>query len=373
MSQNWMRHFELQILDQNGAGISLSEFKVTFDIERNDNRWPATALIKIYNLSKNTQSRIQGKEFSRIILIAGYDGIAPDMKASDVGVARELTPEEVGKIDGQNFGVIFSGQIRFTVTGKDNGTDSWLKIQACDGEDAFHNAVINATLSKGYTQRDVYNLLMEQLKPYGISSGVVPVFPATVYPRGATFYGYVRDYLTDLADLCEATWQFSYGKVDIIQKKVTKHQAVVLNANTGLIGMPQQTIGAGVNVKCLINSNIQLHGLIQLDHTSVYRAQLSNQDIFSGRFTEKDVNGNLVATSPIRDANGKLVRDANGNLVEAPATQQPASVSTDGTYIVRFINYTGDTRGQAWYMDLVCEAAGATDVYSSSFLQKVPS
>lgn len=38
-------------------------------------------------------------------------------------------------------------------------------------------------------------------------------------------------------------------------------EAIVLNANTGLIGMPQQTMGAGVNVRCLINPNIKLGGL----------------------------------------------------------------------------------------------------------------
>jgi hypothetical protein len=54
---------------------------------------------------------------------------------------------------------------------------------------------------------------------------------------------------------------------------------VVLNANTGLIGMPQQTIGAGVNVKCLINSRIHLNGLIQLDQASVYRSALSADQI----------------------------------------------------------------------------------------------
>ncbi|WP_249042843.1 hypothetical protein, partial [Pantoea stewartii] len=33
MSQNWMRHFELQLVSENKPGISLSDFKVTFDIE----------------------------------------------------------------------------------------------------------------------------------------------------------------------------------------------------------------------------------------------------------------------------------------------------------------------------------------------------
>ena len=32
MSLNWMRHFELQLLDQNGQGVALSDFKVTFHL-----------------------------------------------------------------------------------------------------------------------------------------------------------------------------------------------------------------------------------------------------------------------------------------------------------------------------------------------------
>lgn len=32
MSYNWMRHFELQLIDENGKGISLSDFKVTFGV-----------------------------------------------------------------------------------------------------------------------------------------------------------------------------------------------------------------------------------------------------------------------------------------------------------------------------------------------------
>ncbi|HHP1522844.1 TPA: hypothetical protein ACR6PB_005684, partial [Klebsiella pneumoniae] len=57
MSTNWNRHFELQLVDEKGQGISLSDFKVTFTIERNDNRWPAAAVVKIYNLATETQNR----------------------------------------------------------------------------------------------------------------------------------------------------------------------------------------------------------------------------------------------------------------------------------------------------------------------------
>lgn len=109
MSQNWMRHFELQLLDQKGSGISLSDFKVTFRIEWADTRWPRVANVKIYNLSPDTQNRILGSEFSKIRMIAGYDGIAPDAEATQVGVARPVDPAKSGQRDGQNFGLIFEG------------------------------------------------------------------------------------------------------------------------------------------------------------------------------------------------------------------------------------------------------------------------
>ncbi|RJT44534.1 hypothetical protein [Rahnella woolbedingensis] len=362
MSQNWMRHFELRLLDENGKGISLSDFKVTFEVERNDNKWPAVGTVKIYNLSPQTQNRIMQREFAKIVLIAGYDGLAPDVRTSDVGIARDIPTSEVGNSNGSNYGVIFSGDIRFTVTGKDNPVDSWVQVQACDSVEAFTNAFINTSISKGYTTEDIYIELMRRLEPYGISRGIVPEFPSTVFPRGRALFGYVHNYLDEIATQCKATWQFNYGKVDIVARDRATHEAVVLNSNTGLIGMPQQTIGAGVNVRCLINSEILLNGLIQLDQASVYRNKLTEQDLFSGRFVEKDINGNLVPITKIRDE--------NGNLINAPATSQPASVATDGVYKVRYISYTGDTRGQAWYMDLACEARGSTDVPSSSFMNK---
>ena len=111
--------------------------------------------------------------------------------------------------------------------------------------------------------------------------------------------------------------------------------------------MPQQTIGNGVNVRCLINPNIRVNGLIELDQASVYRTTLSNNEIAmaGGRITDTTNNGNISLEG---------------------TTSNPASIATDGVYIVRGIMYTGDTRGQAWYMDMMCEARGAADVGSQA-------
>ncbi|HDL7084438.1 TPA: hypothetical protein PXM35_000095 [Yersinia enterocolitica] len=331
MSKNWIRHFELMLLDNEGKGINFTDFKVTFNIEWYNTSFPRAATFKIYNLSQNTINRITGTEFSKLRLIAGYDGsTSPD-----------------GQQDEANFGEIFSGDIRYTITGRDNPTDTFILIQAIDGHNAFINATINQTVAAGYTVADINNLLMRNLEPFGITQGIMPEMPPTVFPRGKTMYGMTRDYLDNVAQQCKATWQFVNSKVDMVPNNKYVHEAIVLNSNTGLIGMPQQTIGSGVNVRGLINPNIRLNGLIQLNQESVYRATLSSRDVqmSGGRLDDQNDNGNVTV---------------NG------LTNPPASIATDGVYIVRGISYTGDTRGNPWYMDMMCEARGAKDLVTNA-------
>lgn len=351
MSQNWMRHFELQILSESDEGISLSDFKVTFRIEWTDTRWPRVAMVKIYNLSKDTCSRILGKEFAKIKIIAGYDGIPAAVDSSQVGVATEIDPSKVGQANGTNFGEIFSGEIRFTVTGRDNPTDTWVLIQAIDGHQAFMNASVTTTLAAGYTVADVHAAAMDSFNPFGVTKGITGDTPATVFPRGRVIYQSTRDVMDNVAAQYGATWQLVDGQAQMVPTDKYVQEAIVLNSDTGLIGMPQQTMGAGVNVRCLINPNIRLNGLVQIDQTSVYRTSLSADEVkaLPGRVSEENVNGNL---------------SVSGTL------QNPASIAADGVYIVKAIDYTGDTRGQPWYMDMMCFARGSADLLSSSAINR---
>ncbi|EOV7029585.1 hypothetical protein ACQIBV_003115 [Yersinia enterocolitica] len=331
MSKNWIRHFELMLFDDEGKGINFTDFKVTFNIEWYNTSFPRAAIFKIYNLSQNTVNRIIGTEFSKLKLIAGYDG--------------STSPN--GQNEDANFGEIFSGDIRYTITGRDNPTDTFILIQAIDGHNAFINATINQTVAAGYTVADINQLLMRNLEPFGITQGIMPEMPPTVFPRGKTMYGMTRDYLDNVAKQCKSTWQFVNGKVDMVPNDKYVHEAIVLNSNTGLIGMPQQTIGSGVNARSLINPNIRLNGLIQLNQGSVYRTTLSSQEV-------------QMAGGRLEDQNN------NGNVTVSGALSQPASIATDGVYIVRGISYTGDTRGNPWYMDMMCEARGAKDLVTNA-------
>ncbi|CAM3712251.1 baseplate hub protein [Rouxiella silvae] len=347
-----MRHFELLLTDDSGKGISLSDFKVTFDIEWFNIKFSRVATIKIYNLSQATNNRILGKEFSKLRIIAGYDGLAQAVDQSQVGVVTQVPANQVGQTNGQNYGQIYDGDIRFSLTGRDNPTDTYVLIQAVDGHQALMGAVVTTTLAAGYTVADVHAATMQSFSPFGVVAGITGDMPTTVFPRGRVIFQAAHKTMDNIAQQCGATWQIVEGKVQLIPVNKYIQEAIVLNSNTGLIGMPQQTMGAGVNVRCLINPNIRVGGLIELDQTSVYRAALSSNDIqmSGGRISEKDDNGNKV--------------------VSGVASIPPASVATDGVYIVQSISYTGDTRGQAWYMDMMCFARGSKDLLTGSALNK---
>ncbi|EKC7686120.1 hypothetical protein OQB17_004670, partial [Salmonella enterica] len=251
----------------------------------------------------------------------------------------------------RNYGLIFSGEIRYSVTGKDSPIDSYVLIQAADTDLAFATSITNQTLAAGYTTEDMFRLLMKDFEAKGATVGRTPVFPPTVFPRGRVLFGMTRHLMDNVAAQCGTTWQFVDGQLNMLPEGEYMHDAIVLNSATGLIGMPQQTIGNGVNVRALINPNIRVNGLIQLDQASVYRTALSNNDIAmaGGRITDQNTDGNITLSG---------------------TTVQPASIATDGVYIVRGIMYTGDTRGQAWYMDMMCEARGAQDVRTQDSLNR---
>lgn len=337
MSQNWMRHFELQIVSESGNGISLSDFKVVFNINWTVTRWPAVGTIKIYNLSGDTASRILGKEFAKIKIIAGYDGLAQDTDASQVGVVTNLEVDQVGQVNGTNFGEIFSGDIRYTLTGRDGPTDTWVLIQAVDGHEAFTNACVIKTLSAGYKVADIQAALMHTFNPFGVTQGTTGDFPETVFPRGRVLYHPARDVMDNVAGQCSATWQLAGGQLQMVPVDKYVRDPIVLNSDTGMIGMPQQTMEAGINVRCLINPNIRINGLIQIDQNSVYRASLSADKIASLAYRVSETL-------------------ADGEAPDDVKTYQPAGVAADGIYIVYSIDYSGDTRGQDWYMDIMCRA-----------------
>ncbi|AHG21257.1 bacteriophage protein [Chania multitudinisentens RB-25] len=304
MSENWVRKCSLVMVDEKGNGLDLSSFKFTFSITWQDTKYPKEAVFKIYNLSSDVANKITRGEFAKIQLLAGYQ---------------------------DNAGLIFSGEINFSIDGRDNETDTFVTIQASENDKAFCYATVNTTLAAGYSKTDIFQALLKAVKNFGVTVGLIPELDDVKMPRGKPIYGMHRDEMDRLALQNKATWQYVNNTIQMRPDNTHSAGTIVLNNRTGLIGMPQQTIDGGINLRCLINPNIIINSLVRLDNSSVYNT-----------------------TSPIDNANP-------AKTAKKPVKVPSSILSKDGDYKVINLSYHGDTRGNEWYMDLVCVAKGKAD------------
>ena len=285
----YLRKCNLLVANNQGDALDLSALRIKFSVKRSNAMTPNAADIRVYNLEEKTANLIS-KEFTRVILQAGYDS---------------------------NYGVIFQGSIKQVIVGRESGTETFIEIIASDGDLAYNFAIVSTSLKKGATQQQQVDAAVATMSPLGVTAGGNTVVEATPQlPRGKVMFGNARNYLRDSAQTVGASWSIQDEKVVFVAKNAyLPGQAVVLNSQTGMIGAPQQTL-QGVNVKCLLNPNIQIATKIQLDSSQIQRLAI-----------------NLS--------------------VPGTAAAIPAPLTTDGVYFVLVAEHVGDTRGIEWYSNLV--------------------
>lgn len=288
-AQQYLRTCKLIVFGADLDGLDLSQLRIKFTVKRSDTMTPNVADIRVYNLEEKTALRIR-KEFTKVVLQAGYES---------------------------NFGVIFQGNIKQVIIGRESATDTFIDIVAGDGDRAYNFAIVNATLAAGSTQADQVGAAIASMVPKGVGEGYIGDMPPEKLPRGKVMYGNARNYLRDVAQSTDKSWSIQDEKVTFVPKKsYLPGERVVLTSKTGMIGTPQQT-NEGVNVKCLLNPNIKIGGRVQIDNASIQRYKI------------------------------------NLSVPNSPANI-PAPLTADGVYYVLVAEHTGDTRGVDWYTTLIC-------------------
>ncbi|MBU66445.1 MAG: hypothetical protein CL858_13485 [Cupriavidus sp.] len=282
-----------------GSAIDLSDLRIVFDIRRGDTQTPNSARVRVYNLSENTKQRIE-YEYTRIVLQAGYQG---------------------------NYGIIFDGTIKQVRRGRDSQTDTYLDITAADGDSAYNFAVINTTLAAGSTVSDHLAAACTAMNPYGVTQGYTPPLPTNPLPRGKVMFGMVRDFLAKTARTAQTVWSIQDGKViNIPETSYMPGDIPVITSETGMVGLPEQTQN-GITIKMLLNPNVKIGALIRIDNRSVQQRERS--------LAVKQQAGEGFT--------------AEGN-----------DLQDDGYYYVMVASHSGDTRGNAFYTEVICLAADAT-------------
>lgn len=285
--QQYGRVCTLLVSNAQGKTLDLSKLRIKFKVKKTGIMTPNAADIIVYNVSAETQNLIQ-KEFTRVILQAGYVG---------------------------NYGVIFNGNIKQVILGRESATDTFINLNCGDGDKAYNFATINQSIKKGATPQTQLNAALTSMAGMGVSAGFTGNLPQTGLPRGKVIYGNARDHLKKLADTHGFTWSIQDGNLIFLsQGAYLPNQATLITSKTGMIGTPQQTT-EGIDVKNLLNPNIKVHGRVQINNKSVALMQI---DFFS----------------PGSPAN------------------TPSPLNNDGMYYVIVHEFSGDTRGQDWYSNL---------------------
>lgn len=306
------RKWSLIVADATGNGIDLSQLKIRFQVLQSDEESPNSASIRVYNLSDETINRITSLtpvEYNRVILQAGYEN--------------------------GSFGVIFDGTIRQFKRGRESNINSFLDILAAEGDIPFNFSYVQQTLAAGWTHEDVIKKSSEAM---GLTANVVPNKESFggINPRGKVLWGLSKVAMRSASQSIGSTWSINNGVVQVIPLQgYLPNEAVVLNSQTGIISVPEQTED-GIKLKCLLNPKIIIGGRIQIDNTSI------------NQFTQQSAGmaGQQVAL-PVGQIKYNSI---SGNI------QLPANVANDGFYRVYVSEYVGDTRGQDWYVEITALA-----------------
>lgn len=308
-----------------GQGLDLSTLRIQFTVSHASVQTPKTLVARISNVSRTTAATVQ-KEFTRVILSAGYEG---------------------------SLGKLFDGQIRQIKFGRESPTDTYLDIIAADGDQAYSQGFINQVLAPGYTAADVHREIVSAASGLGLTAGTPPpANQAGIRPK--VMFGPTRDHCRVLAASTGTSVSISDSALNFALLDAARNpsrQAVTLSPTTGLIGIPKQTLD-GVEATCLLNAQIMADSYVTID---------SNTNASKGPST--------VAQASVETSYANINA---GNLTGTGSQQTVAGLSPSGTYRVVFVDHVGDTRGDPWYSTMSCFADDGNAVQGNANLTAVP-
>lgn len=301
MSSQWLRRASLVVSDASGNGLDLSGLNFEFQIKAADKESPQAGFFRIFNMKPETMAQIgpsPSSQYSNVTLQCGYYGLNNDGP----------------------FGVIFQGTIKQTRRGRQNATDSFLDLVAADGDIFATLAVLNYSLGAGSTSQSRLNAA---LAASGLTVGYIPDDVAgPTLPRGKAVHCMARRELHIWAATHGLTYSIQSGKIVFLPLLGFRDgEAVVVNAQTGMIGWPEQT-EEGIKVRMLINPQLEVGCKLQINNADIQQAQQTN-------------------LSPQGE-------------VDYATLQWNVPLNDDGIYRIHVIEHVGNTRANDWYSDVIC-------------------
>ena len=200
------------------------------------------------------------------------------------------------------FASLFVGTLRTTFSVRENASIV-TTLQSGDGEKEYKQSRINLSIAKATPNASVLQQITKALKiAEGNLATVTPLLLATspLFPQGGVLSGSASQIMTRVSQSLGFEWSIQEGALQLLQRSAPlTATAVLLSASTGLIGSPS------------------------IDNEGILTAQcLLIPDVFPGRL--------LVLESE------RLV----------------------GSYRIEKCNYSGNTAGPEWYIDIEAKKLG---------------
>lgn len=301
MTRQWRRFCRITVTGGSVGTLDVSTLRCRFTISDPSAQSPRKCVVRITNLADATAQGLP-KNGGKLRIEAGYE-------------------------DG--YSLLFEGDIQARNLGRENPTDTYADLYASDGGKAYQNATISKTLPGGSTGKDVYGAVLDAMKPFGITAGNIPkAFEQLKDPRAQVHFGMARDVMRKLALAAGCTWKIQGGKLNAVPiGEALPGGTIVLNSSTGMIQRPVQT-DQGIIGRALLNPRIQANAKVEINEKSIDRAPFA-QDYAAAAQNSDAFRGHIAA---------------------------------DGIYKVIRVDHTGDTRGQAWNSEFVCNALGFSTV-----------
>lgn len=284
------RVYRLAVGPAGQSGKEISALRITFDVNKDATEEPNQHTIRIYNLADTTKSLIE-KPDNRALLYAGY-------------------AEEDGPL------LMAAGAVVDAYTYFD-AADRVTEITVADGFVEIRDTAVSLGYGAGVKASTIIADIARQM-------GLVLQFgndlPDRSWNGGFSHYGPARDALHKVVRGTGLEWSIQNQVLQVIQSRgTTRRTAVVLNADSGLIGHPQRN-REGAREKARVNDKV------------------------SGR------NVDLLSASQEKD--GWTVRSLLLPWLNPGDLVKMESRTIEGFWRADSVRHIGDTHGGDWITEL---------------------
>lgn len=215
-------------------GSELLGLRVVFDIEKEMTANGASKCeIKIYNLSQAHLNEIeQGTQNQQLVLSAGYNGLNK---------------------------MLYSGPIFYAHT-ELSGPDSVTTCQMLPGAIALGTVFVK--VAGANTAWDVYRAVVNAFKPYGVaqghlSAGVQQAFQSSKYQARYSDVDTAAGLMDKITRWAGLRWNTVDNQLNVYSdNEYQDSEIILLNKDTGMIGIPSKTQEGNYKVKALLNGDI---------------------------------------------------------------------------------------------------------------------